>query len=464
MNLFERVPENFFSILASKNKELYVDALMLLHKLFQYELNIETSDFIAELIGLLDNRTYEMEEDDEEIEGSPTLSVKARLILNRFVTTGWVDRETMDGSFTEVITPKDYAIQVMKLLHDLGDVQLREYNSLVFSTYSSLKEAFNNQQNQMYEAVLNARTNTEKLTYELRTLYHGIRSYLIKIQGQNDVNLLLRDHFDEYKALTDQIYHPIKTMDSVYRYKTPIMDILTETLSNDTILDGMRKRAMAIRKYQNEDEAGNEIIKAINYILDIYQSIGGIVNEIDKRHNTYTKRSIDTIRYHMAADQTIAGKLTAILKKFSDSSGRNQKKILSLMEKGVCVNRQEFFDGRSLWHRNAKNRRLPIEPLAVAADALLSVSDADNQLMLLRNDYSLSRIMEYMNALFGERISISTGEIDIENDSEFIKILLATIRSGERNTNFKAQLGAGIQETNGYRIPQIIFTRKGGGS
>ena len=93
MNLFERVPENFFSILASKNKELYVDALMLLHKSFQYDLNIETSNYISQLIGLLDTRTYELEEDDEEVDGSPTLSIKARWILNRFVMTGWIDRE-----------------------------------------------------------------------------------------------------------------------------------------------------------------------------------------------------------------------------------------------------------------------------------------------------------------------------------------------------------------------------------
>ena len=421
---------------------------------------MKPSDFIAELIGLLDNRTYEPEEDDEIIDGSPTLSIKARLILNRFVTTGWVDRETMDGSFTEVITPRDYAIQVMKLLHDLGDVQLREYNSLVFSTYSSLKEAYHNQQNQMYEAILNAKSNTEKLTYELRTLYHGIRNYLRKIQGQDDVNLLLRDHFDEYKALTDQIYHPIKTMDSIHRYRTKIMEILSDTLGNYEILDEMRKRAMAIRKYQSEDEAGTEIINAINYIIDVYQTIGEIISEIDKKHSTYTKRSIDTIRYHLAADQTIGGKLAAMLKTYAASSGTRQEKILSLMEEGVSVNRQEFFDGQSLWHRNVKRLRLPVEPLAAAADTGLPQAEAD-KLGFLNNEYSMAKIMEFMDKLFGERDFITADEIEIDNDNEFIKILLAAIRAGERNSIFKVQFGTGKRETNGYKIPEINFSRKG---
>jgi len=151
--------------MGKKNKKIYVDALMLLHKLFQFELNIETSDFIAKLIGLLEDRIYELEDDDEVTGNSLTLNEKARLILNRFVMTGWVDRENMDGSFTEVITPRDYAIQVMKLIYDLSETQMHEYNSLVFSTYSSLKEAHDNQPNQMYEAILSAKSNTEKTNY-----------------------------------------------------------------------------------------------------------------------------------------------------------------------------------------------------------------------------------------------------------------------------------------------------------
>ena len=68
--------------------------------------------------------------------------------------------------------------------------------------------------------------------------------------------MLLRDHFDEYKTLVDRIYHPIKTMDSVYRYMTPIMETLTEVLGNQELMESMRKRAMAIRRYESEEEAG----------------------------------------------------------------------------------------------------------------------------------------------------------------------------------------------------------------
>jgi len=462
MNIFEIIPGNFFSLLSSKNKELYVEALMVLHRLFQYELNIETSAFIAAIIGLLETRAYELEDDDEIAESGLTSNAKARLILNRFVTTGWVDRENMDGSFIEVITPRAYAIQVMQLIYDLSDDRTREYNSLVFSTYSGLKEAYENQPPQMYEAILSAKANTEKLVYELKTLYHGIRSYLRKLQGQRDINILLRDHFDEYKALADRIYHPIKTMDSVYRYMAPIRQMLTAVLGNAEILESMRKRAMAIRRYESEDEAGCEIISAVDYVLDIYRSLGSIVGEIDKKHSSYTKLSVDTIRYHMSADQTISGKLVALLKEYAAGSGGSQEELLGLMQRKVRINRQEFFDGQSLWHRNVKSRRVFTEPLQVNDDSRLSDTETENLMKSMHNDYSLQHIKQFMSKLFGDKNYVSTEDMEIPDDREFIMLILSAIRAGERNTDFKAQVGTGGLMVDGYRIPKMAFTRTGG--
>jgi hypothetical protein len=313
----------------------------------------------------------------------------------------------------------------------------------------------------MYHAITAAKLNTEQLTYELKMLYHGIREYLRKIQEQRDVNVLLADHFDEYKTLADRIYHPIKTMDSVYRYKAPVIEILTDMLGDDEMMESIRKRAIAIRKYESEEEAGEEVLSAINYVLDVYQSIGGIVNEIDKKHSVYTKLSIETIRYHMTADQSIAGKLITLLKAYASASCDESSTILDLLERGINIGRQEFLDGRSLWRKNIKNRRIITESLSVSIDELFTENRDISILSTLSDDYSLRKIKEYMEKQFKDRNSVSSGEIEIYNDKEFILLLLAAIRAGERNTGFKAQFGDNFFNTNGYKIPEIMFTKKG---
>jgi len=81
----------------------------------------------------------------------------------------------------------------------------------------------------------------------------------------------------------------------------------------------------------------------------------------------------------------------------------------------------------------------------------------------MSSDYSLKHIQQFMDKLFGEKNSFSTGEINIPDDREFILLLLAAIRAGERNTSFKTQVGTGTLKVNGYRIPQMVFSKKGGG-
>ena len=77
-------------------------------------------------------------------------------------------------------------------------------------------------------------------------------------------------------------------------------------------------------------------------------------------------------------------------------------------------------------------------------------------------DFSINKIKEYMNKLFGDSGSFSTDDIEFEDDNDFIMLLLASIRAGERNASFNAQIGSGSRDINGYTVPRIKFTKKGG--
>jgi hypothetical protein len=306
---------------------------------------------------------------------------------------------------------------------------------------------------------MTAKANTEQLVYELKTLYHGIRSYIRKIQGQYNVNVLLSDHFDEYKSLADRIYHPIKTMDSVYRYMAPIRETLIDVLGDSELMDNVGKRAFAIRKYNSEEEARGIIISAIDYVLDVYQTIGKIVNEIDRKHSVYTKLSVDTIRYQMTADQTIAGKIAQILRSYSLESEENQDIILRVMENNVQINRQEFLDGRSLWRRSSKRRSLS-NPLEINTNDKLSSGEAAKLLPSLDDKYSLRKLRDYINELLGDNDSISTKEVELDNDEDFLLLLLSTVRSQDRNSGYGVSPDSGSLDSGGYEIPNMTIIKK----
>jgi len=461
LKLFDVVPGNFFSVLSSSNREIYFDALMILHEMFKFELNIRVDDFISSLISILEDRSFELEEDDETQEGGLTLSGKARLILNRFVKTGWVDKEFLDGSFIEIITPRSYAIAVMKAISDLGNSSLQEYNSLVFATFSGLKQAKMENESHMYEAVLSAKANTEQLQYALRTLYHGIRGFLRGIVEQQDVNLLLQDHFGEYKKMSDRIYHPIKTMDSVHRYMGPIQSFLTDILADDALMETMRDRAISIKKYDDEAAADEEIIKAIDYILDAYQTVGDLVSEIDRKHSIYTKSSIEKIQYLMTADQTIKGKLAELLKTYASTKDDKRDQLAEIMEKNICINRQEFFDSQSLYHKNVKSRRVNRTPLTIELDDSFTDFAEEYFMEQIKKGYSTAKIRAFVDNLFSEGASrIEAKNIEISGDSDFILLILAVIRESDRGMPYTVEIGKGRIQQNGYAIPNMTIIKK----
>ena len=65
MKLFDVLPHNLFSILVSKNKSLYVEALFVLRKAFKQEMTISKSDLVSMLIANLDEALLEMDMEAE---------------------------------------------------------------------------------------------------------------------------------------------------------------------------------------------------------------------------------------------------------------------------------------------------------------------------------------------------------------------------------------------------------------
>jgi hypothetical protein len=474
MNLFSVIPGNFFSVLSSGNREIYFDALMVLSDFLKNNLTIRLDDYISSLVALIENRAFIIEAEDETPElpdvvrggGEPLPNVKARLILNRLIKTGWIDKEEMDGTFTEIITPRDYAIRVMRLLDELRDERVHEYNSLVYSTYSALKQAAPEGPREMFDALLIARRNTEQLMYELKSFYHNIRGYLKRIQEQNNVNELLENHFEKFKPLADRIYHPIKTMDSIHRYRTLVREILSKIQEDGELISGMRERAMAVRKYEAEDEAGEEILSAIHYTMDVYENLGNTTDEIDKRYHAYVKNSIDKMTYMMCADQSVKGKILDILKAYGKARGTERDRIGDILEANICIDRQYFLDDRSVFHKTILSRRLNAGTLEIAdlrdfADGALERLAGE-----LKNMYSLDRIRRFVEGLFsaavrdaGGNALVESENIFLDDDTGFILLILALLRSREQGMGYTVELEEGGVERNGYYIPNMKFRK-----
>ena len=301
LNLFNILPDNFFQIFSGKNKEIYAHSLLILFDLFENDESlISRGDFIKTLKDKnkdLDTFTFEDEEfDDGDELILDNLSSKASFICKRLEETGWIDVAIDPDTLEETIVLPTYSITLLRALKDVIAEEESPYVSLVHSTYSELKLEDVEWDELFFTTLERAYKTTRKLKLELMTITNSIRIYQNKLSKTFHTNKVLHDYFDLYKSkVSDRYYHPLKTFDSVAKFKRPIIKILENWLSDKDAREKLVSQGVIIRHDTNKENIENEVITMINYICDTYETVNSLISNIDKENNLYTKSSANKI-------------------------------------------------------------------------------------------------------------------------------------------------------------------------
>ena len=459
--LYQYIPDNLFSILASAKRDLYADALFVVREAFKTELTIRKSDLLAMLIDKLESEIiaadFAEELLDESVADITGLSGKAHILLRRLIETGWIEIEYASNSFEENITVPDYAIKIINLLYDLTNEAMKEYNSYVFATYSALKNAREGHQDYLYQAMTTAYRNTVELVDELKTLFNNIKKYQQRISDNSEINELLKEHFTEYKTtVIDRVYHPLKTMDSVPRFKNHILLLAREYAENPAITSQIIQQGQKRGIYTDEENGHEDIIEKVNFIVDTYESIGELIDDVDHKHAEYTRASVDKMRYLLNADHSVKGKLVELLKR------SNQSVVSERLIDGVAVFQQIFMDSNSLYNKVQRRDKSLAAALSVKRESVdISNDEAIQQFIAaVKNQYSDKRIDQFIDSLFGEQASFSSENVAFTGIEAFILFILGTIRANSDTVAYCVEFSTGYITSNGYKLPKVKFYRR----
>lgn len=94
MRLFEAVPSELFSVLASPNRELYADALDVLYEAYGDNLKISENTYYSMLRSRLENQLVQADFSDEDIDEEELrdISDRARFLIRKLGSRGWFER------------------------------------------------------------------------------------------------------------------------------------------------------------------------------------------------------------------------------------------------------------------------------------------------------------------------------------------------------------------------------------
>lgn len=456
MNLFEIIPENLFSILASKNKKIYIDALFVIKECFKQEMSMPKENVAIAIISKMEDEILSIEAEEDESEEEKidnSLSAKAYYILRRLKWAGWIDFEIQGSNFEEDVILPDYAIEIINLLYSLTTKKNLEYNSYAYATYSALKVAvMEDERKQLYNATVTAYDNTTKLLNSLKSLHHNLGRYYKKITELKGVNEILEEHFGDYKEYADKIYHPLKTDDPVDMYKIPICKMIDRIIGQDDILEELLEQAMKAGTYENKEEAKSDLLEKLFEIQEIYTNINKQMTLVDQKNRDYIRATNRRIGYLLTSDKELKGKIINILRNSKDA------KVLELMAENNGLFKQSYVDKDSIFLRSSKSDKKQGKPMQLEEVAFDSKEEMKDFLERVERSYTSQKVKEYMENLIGDMPIITSNDIKIDSEEDFILLMLGTMN--EEKSFYKIEYTNNYVKKGKYTIPEMKIERK----
>lgn len=468
MSLFTILPNNFFSILASKNKDIYAEALLLLYQSIEdNELLIKKNEYIRNLKDRLtevsQSLVVNVEDDPDDEEEMINHADKASFIVRRLEEVGWIDVEVNPENFEEYIALPSYSIHVLSLLNNLVKESTAEYVSLVHATYSELKLEDEMRDEFMFATLVRAYENTKALNVELITLAHSIRIFQNRLGKVFSTNNILSDYFDLYKTrVSDRYYHPLKTFDSVAKFRRPILQILQNWLYDEEVRKQLVTQSLMWSRNKDREAAEADIINKINFISDMYEKVSETINQIDQKHHEYTKASANKILYLNSVDKSTKGHLDFIFKTYAETlaSGGGVSPILNGFSDSLTFARHGYVIPDSLTLPIVRELRFTSEPLS-----LTDFDDVRDELIKgfldqTSSQYSNDTIFDFMEMAFGDESEIHISDVPLVTFEAFLLLILATIKTSDEQCFYIIETDPGKVSSQGYRLPNLRFVRK----
>ena len=461
MNLFDRIPTELFSVLASPNRTLYANALDVLYTAYRENLKILEQDFYMMLRSKLEQQLADATFEDEDIDEEELrdISGRARFLIRKLYSKGWFEKERGED-FEEYITVPGYSSRLLEVFHQLrDDSPIRGY-SYVFGTYSTLKVAADSEN--IYDkmaAIYSAYDNTRSLIDLLQMVYHNVKHYFqIQVKMQ-EVNEVLASHFDDFGQKVVEAYiRPLKIKDSVPKYRVPIQAVLTGWLEDEPLLLALSNAALQDRRGGTLEECRRDLLQKIFWVKDRYDSIEHeYLDEIDRQVRRYTRATTQKLENLTNRDHNVRGNLNYLL----TALGRNHRasELVEQIQPVFQFYEQSFLSEKSLWHRKRPGKRAKAAPVLIE-DQELDAGVEAQAVELLRTEYNRSAVSRYVEQWLGERGICYSKDLVLSDDKAYIMSMLAVLTGQDPEAGYLVRELVGNYTQGQYTIPQLQITRR----
>ncbi len=469
MDFFDMVPDNFFSLLSSKNKKLYLACILQAFKVYETGsiLGIDKKIIVDDLVYYLDTNPYLYAIEDEEDEEADPKNKRelANYILRRMEECGWIYVD-VTNDYEEVLNYTDTAITICEALlkaypqFEYGEdlpvdyVNPNEYQGYIYSIYSLLNQKDNVEYAMLFSLVY---SNTKQLIRAIRRLDARMKEYIKSVVDNTEIKDLMEKLIFYKSDIYDSSYVKLKVSDNINRYRLAIVTRLKEMQSDDTIVKAIANNYIAISK--TIEEAEEKAIRNIDEVIDAFNAIEDFIAEIDNKNRTYVNSTIGKIKFLLSEEDNVIGKLNAILK-FIKTSNQHGKidKAMRLVDGLYDFRLQKTYSEESLYTPRGNYARNYNQILDdVGLDSFEMTPEFLEQ---FKTSYNEEYISSFMDTYMIDNTMRASSIIDYDCGDDIVMMMVYSVILAV-DKNYIVEICDNTIEHRKFRLRDFIIKRRG---
>lgn len=451
MQLIQEIPDAFWSLFRSVNREIYIEALLCINEEYQYSNYFLTREVCLQVLSDMNARKrFELLTEESETEAD-MLETPSSRILGWLLRTGWLKRiEDYHTLVTNIVIP-DYSAVFIDGFERLNSDEMEETDIYIQNVYATLF-SFQNDPRTSLGMLRTALVNTRRLNKALQDMLHNMDKFFGRLLDQESYGDLLKEHLHGYvEEIVRKKYHILKTSDNFYIYKMDIKRCIRQMREDTEWIEKVRRQAKLM------GDTKNDVLELLELIDRGFDDIEHRISNMDKEHTKYVRATVTRLHYLLSSETDTKGLVTKLLNRIS--AGGDPEEMLRKTGERMNLSLVEMLSEKSLYRRR-KSRKGFISRMAEDEETPELNRKAVLKLNRIQVRYGREQIEEFIEEHMEEEI-MDTSWLRIENEEMFEKLILAYDYSTRKNSRYAVlEEDAGMVERDGYRYPALKFVRR----
>mgnify|MGYP003360412892 CR=1 FL=1 len=451
MQLMNEIPDTFWSLFRSVNRDIYIEALLCINEEYEYNNYFLTKEVCIQILSDMNaKKRFELQREENGTDFD-MLETPSSRILNWLLRAGWLKRiEDYNTLVTNIVIP-DYAAVMIDAFEKLNSEDASETDIYIQNVYATLY-AFRNDPRASVGLLRTALVNTRRLNKALQDMLHNMNKFFAKLLQQDSYSGILREHLDSYvEEIVWKKYHILKTSDNFYIYKMDIKKCLREIRDDEAFI--MKVQARSKMLGDNQDD----VLDLLDLIERGFDNIEHRIANMDKEHTKYVRATVTRMNYLLSGETDTKGLVVQLLNKMSEEP-EQMEEIITETGKRMNLSLLEILSEKSLYKKR-KRRDFASQVEEEKQQEELSREDV-LRLNKIHTRFSQEEIEDFVES-YMEDDHMEVKDIDITDEEAFEKLILAYDYSTRRNSKYKViEREDELIDNGSYRYPALTFVRR----